>query len=48
MQQALAEARQRVAPGGWLVTLSTETAPEAECLPLPGDAPGWLTFLKID
>jgi 16S rRNA (guanine527-N7)-methyltransferase len=46
MQQALAEARQRVAPGGWLVTLSTETMPEAECLPLPGEAPGWLTFLK--
>jgi 16S rRNA (guanine527-N7)-methyltransferase len=44
MQQALAEARQRVAPGGWLVTLSTETTPEAECLPLPGEAPGWLTF----
>ncbi len=47
MQQALAEARQRVAPGGWLVTLSTETAPEAECLPLPGDGPGWLTFLRV-
>jgi 16S rRNA (guanine527-N7)-methyltransferase len=47
MQQALAEARQRVAPGGWLATLSTETVPEAECFPLPGDAPGWLTLLKI-
>jgi 16S rRNA (guanine527-N7)-methyltransferase len=47
MQQALDEARQRVAPGGWLVTLSTETMPEAECLPLPGEAPGWLTFHQI-
>jgi 16S rRNA (guanine527-N7)-methyltransferase len=47
MQQALDEARQRVAPGGWLVTLSTETMPEAECLPLPGEAPGWLTFLRV-
>jgi 16S rRNA (guanine527-N7)-methyltransferase len=46
MQQALAEARRRVAPEGWLVTLSTETVPEAECLALPGDAPGWLTLLK--
>jgi 16S rRNA (guanine527-N7)-methyltransferase len=48
MQQAVAEACQRVAPGGWLVTLSTETVPEAECLPLPGDAPGWLTLLRVD
>ena len=46
MQQALAEARQHIAPGGWLVTLSTETAPDAECIPLPGDAPGWLTLLQ--
>jgi 16S rRNA (guanine527-N7)-methyltransferase len=48
MQQALAEARRRIAPGGWLVALSTETVPEAECLALPGDAPGWLTLLKTD
>jgi 16S rRNA (guanine527-N7)-methyltransferase len=48
MQQALAEARLRVVPGGWLVTLSTETVPEAECLPLPGEAPGWLTLLRVD
>jgi 16S rRNA (guanine527-N7)-methyltransferase len=46
MQQALVEARQRVAPGGWLVTLATETSPEAECIPLPGEAPGWVTFLR--
>jgi 16S rRNA (guanine527-N7)-methyltransferase len=46
MQHALAEARKHVAPGGWLVTLSTETAPDAECIPLPGNAPGWVTFLQ--
>ncbi len=48
MQQAVAEARLRVAPGGWLATLSTERTPEAECLRLPGEAPGWLTLLRID
>ena len=47
-QQALSEARERVVPGGWLVTLSTETVPDAECIALPGDAPGWLTLLKTD
>lgn len=46
MQQALSEARERIVAGGWLVTLSTETMPEAECVALPGDAPGWLTMLK--
>lgn len=44
MQQALSDARLRVAPGGWLATLSTEAAPGDECIPLPGDAPGWLTL----
>lgn len=48
MQQALADARVRVAPGGWLVTLSTEPAPGAECISLPGDAPGWLTLLQVN
>jgi 16S rRNA (guanine527-N7)-methyltransferase len=47
MQQALAEAHRHVAPGGWLVTLSTETSPDAECVPLPGDAPGWVTFVRL-
>jgi 16S rRNA (guanine527-N7)-methyltransferase len=47
MQQALADARLRVAPGGWLVTLSTEASTAAECIPLPGDAPGWVTLLQI-
>ena len=46
MQQALTDARTRVTPGGWLVTLSTESNPNAECIPLPGDAPGWLTLLQ--
>ena len=47
MQQALAEARKHVAFGGWLVTLSTETAPNAECVPLPGNAPGWVAFSQL-
>ena len=48
MQQALVEARARVAPGGWLATLSTEAAPGAESIPLPGSAPGWLILQKIN
>jgi 16S rRNA (guanine527-N7)-methyltransferase len=48
MQQALADARTRVTAGGWLATLSTEPNPTAECIPLPGDAPGWLTLLQIE
>jgi 16S rRNA (guanine527-N7)-methyltransferase len=48
MQQALAEARQHIAPGGWLLTLSTEPAPAADCIRLPGNAPGWLTLLRAD
>jgi 16S rRNA (guanine527-N7)-methyltransferase len=48
MQQALATAKPRVATGGWLVTLSTEPAPEAEFIALPGEAPGWLTLLQFD
>jgi 16S rRNA (guanine527-N7)-methyltransferase len=47
MQQALANARPRVAPGGWLVTLSTEPAPNDECIALPGKAPGWLTLQAL-
>jgi 16S rRNA (guanine527-N7)-methyltransferase len=46
MPQALADARTRVTAGGWLVTLSTAPDPNAECIPLPGDAPGWLTLLQ--
>jgi 16S rRNA (guanine527-N7)-methyltransferase len=47
MQQALSDAQPRVAPNGWLVTLSTDQMPGAVCLPLPGSAPGWLTLLQI-
>lgn len=47
MQQALADAQPRVAPGGWLVTLSTEQPPNAECIALPGTAPGWLTLQQL-
>jgi 16S rRNA (guanine527-N7)-methyltransferase len=48
MQQALANAKPRVAPGGWLATLSTEPAAGAECIALPGGASGWLTLLQLD
>jgi 16S rRNA (guanine527-N7)-methyltransferase len=48
MQQALTDARPRVSPWGWLATLSTEQSPNTECIPLPGDAPGWLTLLQIE
>lgn len=46
MQLALTEAREHIAPGGWLVILSTEPLPDAECIPLPGSAPGWLILQK--
>ncbi len=46
MRQAIADASLRVAPGGWLVTLSTEVTPGSDCIPLPGDAPGWLTLVR--
>ena len=43
MEQALAAARLRVAPGGWLVILSSETPPDdAESLPLPNTSTGRL------
>jgi 16S rRNA (guanine527-N7)-methyltransferase len=48
MQQALVAAKPRVATGGWLATLSTEPIPGNECIPLPKEAPGWLTFLQLD
>ena len=47
MPQALDDAAPRVAPGGYLVTLSTDPAPNAQCFPLPGNAPGWLTLQHI-
>jgi len=47
MQQALTDAQPRVAPNGWLVTLSTEQPPNAECIALPGTAPGWLTLQQL-
>jgi len=47
MQLALAAARPRVATGGWLVTLSTEAVSEADNIPLPGSAPGFLTLQQL-
>jgi hypothetical protein len=45
MEQALAAARQRIAPGGWLVTLSAEPAPEgALSFPVPGAENSLLTL----
>jgi 16S rRNA (guanine527-N7)-methyltransferase len=46
MELALAAARNRVATDGWIVTLSAEAIPESENIPLPGKAPGFLTFQK--
>jgi 16S rRNA (guanine527-N7)-methyltransferase len=47
MSQALAEARLRAAPNGWLLTLSTEAQPAAESIPLPGNAPGFVTLQQL-
>lgn len=47
MRQALSDARPRVCPLGWLVTLSTEPPADAERIALPGEAPGWLTLQQL-
>jgi 16S rRNA (guanine527-N7)-methyltransferase len=48
MEQALAAARLRVAPGGWLAILSSEPAPTgAESLTLPNSASGRLILEQI-
>lgn len=46
MQDAVTAAWPRVAPGGWLATLSTEASPQATCISLPNNSPGWLTLLQ--
>jgi 16S rRNA (guanine527-N7)-methyltransferase len=46
MAEAIAAAKPRVAPGGWLVTLSTEQAGE-ESIPMPGRSPGWVNFSHV-
>ena len=49
MQEALAAARPRVAPGGWLVTLSATPSliEEVEQIPVPGSGEGWLTMERV-
>jgi len=48
MDQALAAARPRVAPGGWLVTLAESASPTAtQNLPLPGNSPGFVTQERL-
>jgi 16S rRNA (guanine527-N7)-methyltransferase len=47
MEEAIGAAQPRVASGGWLLTLSTETAPQADCIPLPNRSPGWLTLTQL-
>jgi 16S rRNA (guanine527-N7)-methyltransferase len=48
MQVALAAARRRVTPLGWLVTLSESSSPTAtHNLPLPGTSPGFVTLEQL-
>ena len=44
MGRAVVEARRRVKPGGWLVTLTTALPEGADAMRLPGRAPGWLVL----
>jgi 16S rRNA (guanine527-N7)-methyltransferase len=44
METALQEARRRVLPGGWLLSFTTQPPFARETIPLPEDAPGWLTL----
>jgi 16S rRNA (guanine527-N7)-methyltransferase len=48
MEQAMLEARRRVKPNGWMVTLTTDPAEASESVRLPGDGPGWVTMHKIE
>jgi 16S rRNA (guanine527-N7)-methyltransferase len=48
MQLALELARQRVAPGGWLVTLAEGSSPTAtHNIPLPNPSPGFVTLEQL-
>jgi 16S rRNA (guanine527-N7)-methyltransferase len=47
MPLAVAEAGLRIGLGGYLVTLSTERWGSAECVALPGEGHGWVTFQQI-
>ncbi len=47
MEQAQVEARRRVKPGGWLVTLTTTAENAGHSIPLPGNGPGWFTAEQI-
>ena len=48
MGRAIVEARRRVKPAGWLVLLTTALPENAEAVPLPGAAPGWVTFERSE
>ena len=48
MEQAMAEARRRVKPGGWLVALTTDAANGEESIRLPGDGPGWVRMQRVE
>jgi 16S rRNA (guanine527-N7)-methyltransferase len=48
MELAIAAARPRIAPNGWLVTLAESASPEASAnIPLPGNSPGFVTLSLI-
>lgn len=44
MEAAIPEARRHVAPGGWLVILTTEPEGSSNNIRLPGEGLGWLTL----
>jgi 16S rRNA (guanine527-N7)-methyltransferase len=46
MAEAVSEAKRRVTPGGWLVTLSAEKLPDAECLAMPGAERSWVSLQR--
>ena len=48
MEQAMLEARRRVNPGGWLVSLTTDSAANDESVRLPGDGVGWVRMQHAD
>ena len=48
MEQAMAEARRRLMPGGWLVALTTDATNGEESIRLPGNGPGWVRMHRTE
>ena len=48
MEQALAEARRRVKPGGWLLALTADEQIGGQNIRLPGGGVGWVNLQQVE